>query len=126
MDSESNHNTPSKDIKQEELAGNNDTIHKMAEDMEPTQVLSAAPPNPDFKFSEAPSTTRSQSPSVLKHEPASSSNATPAMPATNFRHRYTLSGHTMSISSLKFSPNGSILASSGVFACPLLQYVMNS
>lgn len=32
-----------------------------------------------------------------------------------YKLRYTLSGHTRSISSLKFSPDGSILASCGVF-----------
>ena len=33
----------------------------------------------------------------------------------NYKVQYILSGHTMSISSLKFSPDGSVLASSGVF-----------
>jgi WD40 repeat protein len=43
-------------------------------------------------------------------------------PKPNYKHRYTLSGHTMSVSSLKFGPSGSVLASSGVFAYPLFQY----
>lgn len=34
----------------------------------------------------------------------------------NYKLQYTLSGHSLSISSLKFSPSGAILASSGVFA----------
>jgi WD40 repeat protein len=33
----------------------------------------------------------------------------------NYRAKFILSGHTMSISSLKFSPDGSLLASSGAF-----------
>lgn len=44
-------------------------------------------------------------------------------PKPNYKHRYSLSGHTMSVSSLKFDPSGSVLASSGVFACPLFQYM---
>lgn len=41
------------------------------------------------------------------------------VPKPNYKSRYLLSGHTMSISSLKFSPDGSKLASSGVLACML-------
>ena len=33
----------------------------------------------------------------------------------NYHAKFILSGHTMSISSLKFSPDGSLLASSGAF-----------
>jgi WD40 repeat protein len=36
----------------------------------------------------------------------------------NFKLKYTMSGHTMSISALKFSPDGSMLASCGVFTSP--------
>lgn len=41
-----------------------------------------------------------------------------------YKLRYTLSGHTMSISSLKFSPDGSILASSGGLASPVIHWAL--
>ena len=48
-------------------------------------------------------------------------NTTPAIPEPqskrpNFKTRFILSGHTRSISAVKFSPDGSMLASSGVFS----------
>lgn len=43
-------------------------------------------------------------------EPSSTSK-----PRPNYKLRYTMGGHTMSISSIKFSPDGSMLASAGMF-----------
>lgn len=49
--------------------------------------------------------------------PAPEPDSKPSVGAKpNYKHQYTLSGHKLSISSLKFSPSGAILASSGVFA----------
>lgn len=49
----------------------------------------------------------------------SSANTTPAIPEPqstrpNFKTRFILSGHTRGISAVKFSPDGSMLASSGM------------
>lgn len=51
-------------------------------------------------------------PSIEKaHEPP------PVNKKPDYKLRYIMSGHSMSISSLKFSPDGSLLASSGVLIC---------
>lgn len=48
--------------------------------------------------------------------PPSVENSSQETTRPNYKLRYMLSGHTRSVSSLKFSPDGSLLASSGVFA----------
>jgi COMPASS component SWD3 len=48
-------------------------------------------------------------------------------PGPHYKIRYSLSGHTMSISSLKFSPDGSKLASSGLsYSTPLSSFIIVS
>ena len=42
-------------------------------------------------------------------------NPPQAQPKPNYEPRFMLSGHTMSISSVKFSPDGAMLASAGEF-----------
>jgi len=42
-------------------------------------------------------------------------NLPQAQPRPNYEPRFMLSGHTMSVSSVKFSPDGAILASAGEF-----------
>lgn len=63
------------------------------------------------------------SPPAVQPENISSDSLPSAPPKSNYKHQFTLSGHTMSISALKFSPNGSVLASSGVSACPPYRYL---
>lgn len=49
--------------------------------------------------------------------PTPPANGIPTKPQQNYRAKYILSGHTMAISSVKFSPTGAVLASAG--ACVL-------
>ena len=46
------------------------------------------------------------------------SNARNLLQRPDYRLMYTMGGHTMSISSIKFSPDGSTLASAGVLPIP--------
>lgn len=123
------------DIKQEHPMDTSDSvIHEADENVElavstNVQEPLATPQSPIIQTDnlQPPSESRSacsQSPSEVKEEPISSNNVPPTLPMPNYKHTYTLSGHTMSISCLKYSPDGKILASSGVFACLLPQYAL--
>jgi len=87
-------------------------VQKIEEDVEPSlqETSNIIPSSPSI------------GPPASLHSPSSDVELIVSKVPPNYKHRYTLSGHTMSISSLKFSPSGSVLASSGVFAYPLSQY----
>lgn len=70
----------------------------------------------DFPM-EGVSSVDSKSPSTLQPpvQPPDTPDVDNAL-KPHYKLRYSLGGHTLSISSLKFSPNGSILASSGMLA----------
>lgn len=71
------------------------------------------------KHSNAMSVDRSpengQFPSAITTETTVAEEQVVSRPRPNYHAKFILSGHTMSISSLKFSPDGSLLASSGAF-----------
>jgi COMPASS component SWD3 len=58
-------------------------------------------------------------PTVPEHLPGSQEQLTAHRSGPSYRARYILSGHSLSISSVKFSPDGSLLASSGMLASPV-------
>lgn len=58
-------------------------------------------------------------PTVPEHLPEPQEQLTEHRSGPSYRGRYILSGHSLSISSVKFSPDGSLLASSGMLASPV-------
>ena len=56
---------------------------------------------------------------VPEHLPEPQEQLTGHRSGPLYRARYILSGHSLSISSVKFSPDGSLLASSGMSASPV-------
>lgn len=93
-------------------------VHKIEEDTE--LPLPESPNNQPIPLQSPPAESKQALP--VPHLPAPAADSPPAMGSKpNYKHQFTLSGHNMSISSLKFSPSGSMLASSGVFACPPAQ-----
>ena len=98
--------------------------HKTEEDAD---LLATANPQHEIPTETKPILPVSTSPAPEPAPPGPPSPAEPApepkpsaVPKPQYKHQYSLSGHTLSISSLKFSPSGAILASSGVLlALPL-------
>lgn len=91
-------------------------VHKIEED---TELPLPESPDNQPTLLQSPR-TESKIALPIPTPPAPAVESKPAIGSKpNYKHQFTLSGHNMSISSLKFSPSGSMLASSGVFACPV-------